>query len=193
VAVIARVFALALLVGLLAPIAVAGPPSSSDARAHALDTVATFQLRTRWGQRVTGAFPDARAAVEALPDGRHRVRVALATGALEITDSTRYTRLARGPRFFDSERHPHAVFVSAPFEPALLAQGGPLPGMLTLRGVSRDAAFEIEPATCDAPGHACDVVARGAVQRDEYGLDGLPMLLGNRVHFTLRARHADGS
>lgn len=187
----------ALLVGLGAgpfvPVAVAGPPASVDAQALALDTVATFQLRTRWGQRVTGAFPDARAVVEALPDGRHRVRVALATGALEITDSARYTRLARGPKFFDSERHPHAVFVSAPFDAALLERGGPLPGMLSLRGVSRDATFELESSTCDAPGHACDVVAHGVVQRDDYGLDGLPMLLGSRVHFTLRVRHADGS
>lgn len=184
--------AFALLLGLLAPAAAAAPMPTPAPAAHALDTVATFQLRTRWGQRVRGAFPDTDAVVEALPDGRHRVRVTLVTGALEIPDSPRYTRMARGPRFFDAARHPHATFVSAPFEPALLERGGALPGTLMLRGVSRDAVFEIEPASCEAPGRTCDVVAHGSVQRDDYGLDGLPLLLGNRVHFSLRARYADG-
>lgn len=185
--------ALVLLLGLLAPTGAARPAPAIDVGALALDTVATFQVRTRWGQRVSGAFPDTHAVVEVLPDGRHRVRVDIATGAAEVAGSSRYTRLARGPRFFDAERHPRATFVSAPFEPALLDRGGVLPGTLTLRGVSREATFEIEPAGCDAPGRACDVVAHGTVERDDYGLDGLPMLLGNRVHFSLRARHADGS
>ncbi|WP_189457297.1 YceI family protein [Cognatilysobacter bugurensis] len=190
---IARSLALALLLGLLAPAVNAGEPAALEPGTHTLDTVATFQLRTRWGQRVIGAFPDTDVVLEAMPDGRQRVRVALATGALVIADSTRYTRLARGPRFFDSERHPHATFVSAPFEPALLERGGPLPGTLTLLGESRPAAFEVEATGCDTPGRACDVVAHGTVERDDYGLDGLPMLLGNRVHLTLRVRHADGS
>lgn len=186
--------ALALLLGLLAPAVAAAPaPAIHFVGPGALDTVATFELRTRWGQRVTGAFPDTDAAIEPLPDGRHRVRIGIATGALEITGSIRYTRLARGPRFFDAARHPHATFVSAPFEPALLNRGGALPGTLTLRGVSREAVFEIDAAACDAPGRACDVVAHGTVRRDDYGLDGLPVLLGNRVHFTLRVRHATDS
>lgn len=156
-------------------------------------TAFSFQLRTRWGQRVEGTFPRYDGAVEPLADGQRRVRVTLMTGAVEVAGSPRYTQLARGPRFFDAARHPQLTFVSAPFAPALLEQGGPLAGTLTLHGVSRAEVFEVEPAACAQPGRECDVVAHGTVQRDHYGLDGLQVLLGNRVHFRLRVRHSDGS
>jgi polyisoprenoid-binding protein YceI len=154
-------------------------------------TAFEFHLRTRWGQRVEGVFPQYDGTVEPLPDGRRRVRIALATGAVEIVDSPRYTKLARGPRFFDAARHPQLAFVSEPFVPALLERGGVLAGTLTLHGVSRTEVFEVEPASCARPGIDCDVVARGSVQRDDYGLDGMRLLLGNRVHFRLRVRHGE--
>lgn len=156
-------------------------------------TAFEFHLRTRWGQRVEGRFPQYDGAVERLPGGERRVRVALATGAVEIADSPRYTKLARGPRFFDAVRHPQLTFVSAPFAPALLERGGELAGTLTMHGVSRTEVFEVEPTTCTRPGIDCDVVAHGTVQRDDYGLDGLQILLGNRVHFRLRVRSSDDS
>jgi polyisoprenoid-binding protein YceI len=152
-----------------------------------------FHLRTRWGQRVMGTFPQYAGDVERLSDGRRRVRVTLATGTVEVVGSPRYTRLARGPRFFDAAHYPQLTFVSEPFEPALLERGGALAGTLTLHGVSRAEVFEVEPAPCMRPGIACDVVAHGSVQRDDYGLDGLRVLLGNRVHFRLHVRHSDDS
>lgn len=174
---------------LLATLCFAAP--ALPAQFDPVHTAFEFHLRTRWGQRIEGRFPQYDGGVERLPDGEWRVRVALATGAVEIADSPRYTRHARGPRFFDAGRHPQLTFVTAPFEPALLERGGALAGTLTLNGVSRTEVFEVEPATCARPGVDCDVVARGAVQRDDYGLDGLQILLGNRVHFRLRVRSSD--
>lgn len=156
-------------------------------------TAFEFHLRTRWGQRVDGRFPRYDGGVEYLPDGRRRVRIVLETGAVEVGDSPRYTELARGPRFFDAAQYPQLTFVSEPFLPALLERGGALAGTLTLHGVSRTEVFEVDPATCARPGIDCDVVARGSVQRDDYGLDGLRVLLGNRVHFRLHVRHSEGS
>lgn len=178
---------------LLAGLALGTGAPALQAQFDPAHTVFEFHLRTRWGQRVDGRFPQYAGAVEHLPDGRRRVRVMLATAAVEVAGSPRYTGLARGPRFFDAARHPQLTFVSEPFAPALLERGGALAGTLTLHGTSRAEVFEVEPATCAQPGIGCDVVAHGTVQRDDYGLDGLQLLLGNRVHFRLRVRSGDDS
>lgn len=170
------------------------PAPAARAQAEPVHTAAfEFHMRTRWGQRVDGTFARHEGSVKRLPDGRHRVRVALATDTVEIRGSARYTGLARGPRFFDAARHPELVFVSEPFPPSLLERGGALAGTLTLHGTSRPEVFEVEPAGCARPGVDCDIVAHGTVRRDDYGLDGLRMLLGNRVHFRLSVRHSEGS
>ena len=179
------------LAGLLASVlclpAAAAPATAAFDPAH---TAFGFQLRTRWGQRVVGAFPRHAGEVRYLDGDRRQVHVVLDTAAVQIDASPRYTAIARGPRFFDSARHPRITFTSEPFAPALLERGGALRGTLTLHGVTRDEVFELEPAPCARAGVDCDVVARGSVQRDDYGLDGLPMMLGGRVHFSLRVRIA---
>lgn len=147
-----------------------------------------FELRTRWGQRVEGSFPSYEGEVTVLPDGRHQVRIALATGAVVVGDSTRYTELARGRRFFDSARYPRIEFLSEPHAADFVREGGKLRGRLTLHGVSRMETFVLAPTTCLRPGKDCDVIAHGSVSRDDYGLDGWQLALSDRVRFTLRVR-----
>lgn len=152
-----------------------------------------FHLRTRWGQRVVGVFPQYSGEIRRIDDAHRQVRIVLDAGAVQLDGARRYTAAARGPRFFDAARHPRITFVSEPFSMTLLQRGGALRGALTLRGVTREELFEVLPSTCARPGHDCDVVAHGSVRRDHYGLDGLQALLGNRVHFSLRVRLADDS
>ena len=147
-----------------------------------------FELRTRWGQKVEGTFPSYEGEVAVLPDGRHQVRIALATGAVKVGDSKRYTELARGRRFFDSARYPRIEFLSEPHPADLVHIGGKLRGRLTLHGVSRMETFVLAPSTCSRPGKDCDVLAYGSVSRDDYGLDGWNLALGDRVRFTMRVR-----
>lgn len=147
-----------------------------------------FELRTRWGQRVVGTFPRHAGEVVNLPDGRRRVRIELDARALSVEGSTRYTELARGPRFFDAERHPVVEFVSEPYDPALARTGGPLRGRLTIRGVSHTETFNLAAAECERPGVDCDIRGRGDVRRDTYGLDSWRFALGDRVKFGLRVR-----
>ena len=147
-----------------------------------------FELRTRWGQRVAGTFPSYDGELVVLPDGRHQVRIRLATAAVEVAGSRRYTELARGPRFFDASHHPLVEFVSDPHPPALVQTGGPLRGQLTMRGVSRGESFVLAPSTCARPGRDCDAVASGSVDRGDYALDGWRLALGDTVSFQLRLR-----
>ena len=147
-----------------------------------------FELRTRWGQRVVGTFPRHAGEVVTLPDGRRRVRIELDARAIKVEGSTRYTELARGPRFFDVERHPVVDFVSEPYDPALARSGGALRGRLTIRGVSHTEVFKLSPAECDRPGLDFDIRGRGNVRRDTYGLDSWRFALGDWVGFGLSVR-----
>ncbi len=147
-----------------------------------------FELRTRWGQRVVGVFPQYEGDVTELPDGRHLVRIVLRTGAVMVADSERYTAMARGPGFFDSQRFPFIQFESDPHPQQLIQSGGRLRGRLTIHGVSRVESFVLAPATCDRPGKDCDVVASGSISRADYGLDGWQLALTDRVRFTMRVR-----
>ncbi|MET4729032.1 polyisoprenoid-binding protein YceI [Lysobacter enzymogenes] len=195
-------FALALLAGAagaqpaLAPPPAAAPPAAPTPGARVLSqtgfdpqhTRFSFELRTRWGQKVEGQFPRYDGEVSVLADGRHQVRIRLATGAVVVGDSERYTRMARGDRFFAAERYPYIEFLSEPHPADLARTGGALRGRLTLHGISRMETFVLTPGVCAHPGEDCDAIAHGSVSRDDYALDGWQFALGDRVRFTMQVR-----
>ena len=151
-----------------------------------------FLLTTRWGQELQGRFTMASGVVDQLADGHRQVRLRLATGSVEILGHPTYTRMARGRGFFQSDRYPDLEFVSDPYTPQLLRDGGPLPGLLAIRGVQRRAVFVIEPAACDLPARACDVVGHGSIRRGDFGLGAWGFALADEVRFLLRVRVRDG-
>lgn len=159
--------------------------------AQALDPARSrieFELKTRWGQTITGHFPRYDGEVVVLPDGRHEVRIRLATASVEVEGSRRYTRFARGERFLDAEHHPWVEFRSDPYAGELVRSGGPLYGTLNMHGVSRREAFILEPSTCARPARDCDVVAQGRVLRTNYGVESWRWALTDDVNFRLRVR-----
>jgi len=150
-----------------------------------------FVLRTRWGQSLQGRFPDARGEVAELPDGRHQVRLRLAARSVEILGHGSYTRITRGVGFFDVERYPVVEFVSDPYAPHLLHEGGALAGTVTIRDVRHREVFTIDPAACLEPARTCDVVASGSIHRSDYGMDRWNFALSDKVRFALRVRVRD--
>jgi polyisoprenoid-binding protein YceI len=149
-----------------------------------------FELQTRWGQRLQGLFPDYDGNVEVLPDGRHRVRMALRTASVEIVGHPNYTNFSRGDGFFDAERYPEIRFVSDPYPVALLRSGGALHGELEMHGRRRRQAFTIAPAPVDCvrPAYDCDLQVEGSVRRGDYGIDAWQLAVRDRVRFVLRVR-----
>ncbi|WP_206862025.1 YceI family protein [Lysobacter changpingensis] len=171
------------------PVAVEGtPPAVSSRSFDPHFTRFGFELRTRWGQRVSGIFPQYEGEVTTLADGRRRVRIVLRTDGVIVAGSDRYTALARGPSFFDAQRFPTIEFVSEPHPDSLIRTGGRMRGRLSMHGMTRMETFTINRADCDAPGRDCDVVASGSISRDDYGLDGWRFALVDRVRFMLRVR-----
>jgi polyisoprenoid-binding protein YceI len=165
------------------------------ARAQALDRARSqvgFEIQTRWGQRLRGDFARHSGSVTQRPDGTRQVRLQIEAASVDIQGHAKYTRFARGEGFFDAANHPHIEFVSHPYDPGLLRDGGPMAGLLRLRGVDREAVFVIEPATCDQPAVGCDVVASGSVDRMDFGMDRWRVAIRDEVRFELRVRLASG-
>lgn len=149
-----------------------------------------FRLHTRWGQILDGWFPRYDASVTVLADGRHQVQLHLYVADLDVADSPRYSDFARSDKFFDARQYPQVTWVSDPYDVAILARGGHLPGTLTIRGISRPRAMELKPPPpgCAHPGYDCDVQATGDLSRADYGMDGWKMMIDDHVEFVLRMR-----
>ncbi|MDQ3287133.1 MAG: YceI family protein [Pseudomonadota bacterium] len=162
-------------------------PVSFDSFDHEHTSVG-FEMRTRWGQRIRGTFPEFEGELVELADGTQQVRIRLKTDAVEVAGSKRYTALARGPRFFDAERHPVVEFVSEPYPASLVQTGGSLRGRLSMSGVSRTETFVLAPPQCPRPGRECNAKARGSVDRGDYALTDWRLVLDDTVHFELQLR-----
>lgn len=178
----------ALLAAALLLLAFAGAAWATD-----IDGAASrigFVLATRWGQALEGRFPTLQGRVDDFGDGRQRVRLVLSARDVEIVGHPGYTRFSRGAGFFDAARWPQVEFLSDPYTPALLREGGTLGGVLRMRGVQHREQFRVLPAACDAPGRDCDIVATGVVDRDDYGMGRWRIAMDDRVRFTLRMRFA---
>jgi polyisoprenoid-binding protein YceI len=147
-----------------------------------------FTLKTRWGQVLQGRFPRYSGRIESLENGRERVRLQLSSNDIEIVDHPSYTGMTRGRGFFEADRFPEVEFVSEPYAPALVADGGKLAGQLTIRDVTRRETFTIQPSSCARPAVDCDVVASGSVRRTDYGVDRWVLAVSDSVRFTLRLR-----
>ena len=151
---------------------------------------ARFHLDLPMGRELDGRFP--RMQAEWLPqaDGRWRVSVWLPADAAEIRGRPRYTRIMRSEMFFDSQRHPHIQFLSDPFEVGMLARGGALSGVLTMRGVAQRESLRLAPSTCRPPvPRDCVIEVNGEVSRRNYGITPLKGVLGDIVEFRLRIAH----
>lgn len=147
-----------------------------------------FTIKTRWGQTLQGRFVEPTGTVDVLADGRHVVRLRLPTATVEVGTDPTYTRMTRGPAFFDAARYGDVVFVSDPYAATLPVSGGELSGELTIRGHRQREVFTVQPAACEHPGIGCDVVAEGSISRRDYGVDHWSFALSDRVRFSLRVR-----
>ena len=118
---------LALLALLAGACAQAQPPlrAAAPTQTVAIDTQRSllgFEIRTRYGQRLTGRFPVFSGQVQTLADGRHQVSLVIDARSAEVSGHRRYTGWLRGAEFFDVQHHPQILFSSQP-HPADTANG----------------------------------------------------------------------
>jgi polyisoprenoid-binding protein YceI len=99
--------------------------------------------------------------------------------------SPRYENWTKSAEFFDAQHFPQIHFVSDPFPLARFADGGRIDGVLTIRGTTQRATFELAPAACTSPlAGGCAVDATGAIRRSDYGMRSRRSTLSDRVDLT---------
>jgi polyisoprenoid-binding protein YceI len=148
---------------------------------------AEFSLRVIWVRRIEGHFEYIQGAISHPLPGRFNVKVQIAAQSLSMKNPE-HAEWAQSAEFFDAERYPWIAFEAhhAPIE--LLRDGGELRGLLSLRGVTLPASFELLPTGCLRPGLDCAVEARGELQRSEFGMTARRWAVSDKVRLALRFR-----
>lgn len=185
----------ALLLALAAlPAAAADPEADGGQTYGRIDAARSevgFSVRLRWLQKIDGRFARFVGRISRLPGDRRRVEVEVDVASLDVEGRANLTAWALSEDFFDVANYPVIVFVSEPFDAALARDGGALRGELSLRGVTRRVGFELLPAACASPGHACAVHVRGVVRRSDFGMDANRFAVQDRVKLELQVRLAE--
>ena len=186
-----HVLLLLLFAGASARAASAVPDAGADAPGLRIDTarsLAGFSVRAVWVRRLDGRFAHIEGAVrpEPRPD-TWMLEVRVAAGSV-LMDKASYEDWARSPEFFDTDRHPWIEYRASDLPGALLVSGGRIEGVLSLRGVSRPASFELLPAECERAGLDCPVRARGEVSRSDFGMDARRLFVSDRVRLSFDIR-----
>jgi len=178
-----------LLVALLmlgpAPVAAA---ADAGMRIDTARSLAGFSVRAAWIKRIDGRFAHIEGVVRKQDsDSRYLLEVRIASGSV-LMGRESYEEWARSPDFFDSKLHPWIEYRAGDVSDDLLRAGGPLDGVLTLRGISRRVSFELLPASCDRPALDCTVQARGEVDRSEFGMSARRLFVSDRVKLSFDIR-----
>lgn len=152
-----------------------------SARSHA-----AFEVKVLFLIGLHGEFGSVRGSLNVdRKDGTASVDALIDTNTLRMR-SRRYENWTKSAEFFDAEHFPQIQFVSDPFPLARFADGGEIGGVLTIRGASERATFELAPAVCTAPlAGACAVEATGSIRRSDFGMRSRRSTLSDKIDLSL--------
>jgi polyisoprenoid-binding protein YceI len=148
---------------------------------------ADFRPHPRVPLRAEGHFDGVSGELQSGGDG-WQVTVRIDGRGLRFDGPTWVERLTRGENFLALDHYPDIVFLSEPFDPQLLRNGGRLRGQLSLRGRQLTVDFRLLPSDCARPGHDCDIQVRGAISRRAFGMTSHWLSVKDRVDFDFRVR-----
>lgn len=162
-------------------------PTSTSWRLDPQRSQADFRPHPRVPLRAEGRFDGVSGELQSGGDG-WQVTVRIDGRSLHFEGPAWVERLTRGENFLDLDRYPDIVFLSEPFDPQLLRDGGRLRGQLNLRGRQLTVDFRLLPSACARPGHDCDIQVRGAISRRAFGMTSHRLSVKDRVDFDFRVR-----
>jgi polyisoprenoid-binding protein YceI len=154
-----------------------------------LDTTrsrAVFEVKVLYLIGLHGEFGSVHGSLRV--DHAHDVGVVDATidtNAVHMRNHV-YENWVKSAEFFDATHFPQIHFISAEFPLQRLTQGGAIIGTLTIRGLSKSAVFEIDPADCTDPMRGvCALAAAGTLRRSEFGMRSRRGTLSDKVDLGL--------
>lgn len=152
---------------------------------------AEFEVRLRLPIRSHGRFGRIEGELRPAPDQRLSVDVRLPARELTMGGPPWVQTVTHSAQFLDSANYPDIVFRSQPFSPQVLVSGGDIHGRLTIREVSREVVFRVQPATCRQPGVTCPIRAAGTLDRHDFGMHAYRWSLRDEVGFRFQLNFAD--
>jgi len=139
----------------------------------------------------TAQFPEASGTIVLDPGHPESIdlNVTLNARALRAGDRVTLARL-KGPNFFDVERFPTVRFIGHSMR-MTGSQTALVTGELTARGITRTEVlgvrFDQAPAS-NTGREAISFSSTMAINRRNYGMTAYPLVVGNKVTITIRAR-----
>ena len=143
-------------------------------------------------QRVEGVFHDFKGGMALPPEtgGGAQTVVVIKADSLD-TQGALIDNLIRSPRFFDVEHYPEILFVSTGFEWTGPTRGV-LRGKLTLHGVTRSVAFDVQLSGSGGKpvgeSESILVKATTAINRSDFGMDTLSTLVSDSVRLCMSVK-----
>lgn len=168
-------------------------PVDIEARAYRIDEATssvTAQVPVLGFAGRTIRFPKMQGKVMVSTRDPEGVRLEINLDTRAVTASDRFTQAqVRGPMFFDAEHFPTLRFIGHRFR-VQSALAGELDGEMTIRGVTKPATLHVVFAQSplqqpvDTP---LALTAVATINRRDFGMTAMPLLVGRRVAVTIQA------
>ncbi len=168
-------------------------PVDIEARAYRIDEATssvTAQVPVLGFAGRTIRFPKMQGKVMVSTRDPEGVRLEINLDTRAVTASDRFTQAqVRGPMFFDAEHFPTLRFIGHRFR-VQSALAGELDGEMTIRGVTKPATLHVTFAQAplqqpvDTP---LALTAVATINRRDFGMTAMPLLVGRRVAVTIQA------
>lgn len=165
--------------------AIAESDSADTLQLDSARSQVNFRVKALWLLNVGGRFGKVNGSVR-LDRFRNQISVDAHIDVNAISmSSTSQEDWVKSSEFFDVAHYPQIDFTSEPFPRSRLREGGDLPGILTLRGISKPVRFSLRPSTCGRPAHDCPIEVEGIIRRSVFGMHSRHGTLSDRVELRL--------
>ncbi|WP_329742073.1 YceI family protein [Dyella sp. A6] len=170
----------------LLPLLPLAPIHAAGYRIDSNSSQAVFGVRLLWLHEISGSFHHIKGSVQPGPHADSMIVAADIDVDSVTMDSARMRRWVLAKEFFDAASYPTIRFISDPVPRSTLEHGGPLPGKLSVRGVTAAEHFTLHPMHCSGPAPApCRIELDGTLIRSEFGMTAHRATLSNRVRLNL--------
>jgi polyisoprenoid-binding protein YceI len=142
----------------------------------------------------TAHFPDMSGSLDLSFDNLETVNMIVEVDARTLTTGDSETKRLRGKQFFDVARYPTVRFAAQ----RLLMTGkrtATVTGQITARGVTRPSSITLtfSQAPFETNGsEPLGVIGVTTIDRRQFGMTAFPLIIGNQVTVTIRARMVPG-
>jgi polyisoprenoid-binding protein YceI len=172
-------------------------PAQDDQRRYVIDdpnSQVDAQVRFLGLARKTARFPDMKGTLRFSIGNYEAIDMIAEIDARTLTTGDSETKRLRGKQFFDVANHPTVRFVGERMQ-LTGDRTATVTGRITARGVTRPVTLAITfsiPPFETIGNEALGIVGTTTIDRREFGMTAFPLVVGNKVRVTIRARLVPG-